>query len=316
MAPCPGTGAGVPNASAGWPQCMGLTASAILSNRSADLLPGLTAAVSFSFADILLKVVFLDGVDALSLATLRGVVVVAFFMIWLRVGSPARQHTRRERMIALGIGLLFSVTMFGLLQAIALLPVSIAILAYFVYPLLTGLAGAATGVDRVGWRALAAAGAAFIGLAMMLGFHLEALAPIGLACAFIAAIARVVTLLLTRAYLNRADARLTTWYSMVPSTVVYLLAVAVVRSWTIPATTIGWGAFLGVTVTTTLSTLLIYISTARIGPFRTALLMNLEPLLTTLFSILLLGETLTMAQAAGAALMIASLVAFQVMRTR
>jgi probable blue pigment (indigoidine) exporter len=219
-------------------------------------------------------------------------------------------------MIALGIGLLFSVTMFGLLQAIALLPVSIAILAYFVYPLLTGLAGAATGVDRVGWRALAAAAAAFIGLAMMLGFHLEALAPIGLACAFIAAIARVVTLLLTRTYLNRADARLTTWYSMVPSTAVYLVAVAVVRSWTIPATTIGWGAFLGVTVTTTLSTLLIYISTARIGPFRTALLMNLEPLLTTLFSILLLGETLTMAQTAGAALMIASLVTFQVTRAR
>jgi drug/metabolite transporter (DMT)-like permease len=42
--------------------------------------------------------------------------------------------------------------------------------------------------------------------------------------------------------------------------------------------------------------------------------MNLEPLLTTLFSILLLGETLTMAQTAGAALMIASLGTFQVMR--
>ncbi len=284
--------------------------------RSADLVPGLTAAVSFSIADILLKLVFIDGMDALSLATLRGVVVVAFFIIWLRVRVPARQHTRRERIIALGIGLLFSVTMFGLLQAIALLPVSIAILAYFVYPLLTGLAGAATGIDRVGLRAFAAAAAAFIGLAMMLGFHLEALAPIGLACAFISAVARVVTLLLTRAYLNRADARLTTWYSMVPSTAIYLLAVAVVRSWTVPSTAIGWGAFLGVTVTTTLSTLLIYISTARIGPFRTALLMNLEPLLTTLFSILLLGETLAMAQIVGAALMIASLVAFQLMRTR
>ncbi len=289
---------------------------AVVSNRFADLIPGLTAAVSFSLADILLKVVFLDGMDALSLATLRGVVVVAFFIVWLRVRPPARRHAPRERMIALGIGLLFSVTMFGLLQAIALLPVSIAILAYFVYPLLTGLAGAATGVDRVGWRAFAAAAAAFTGLAMMLGFHLEALAPIGLACAFIAAIARVVTLLLTRAYLNRADARLTTWYSMVPSTAVYLVAVAVLRTWTLPATAIGWGAFLGVTITTTLSTLLIYISTARVGPFRTALLMNLEPLLTSLFSILLLGETLTMAQAAGAALMIASLAAFQAVRTR
>lgn len=294
----------------------GTTAQAVVPARPSDLLYGVTAAVSFSVADILLKVVFISGMDALSLAGLRGVVVVLFFMVWLRVGPPPRRHTSRERLIALGIGLLFSITMFGLLQSIALLPVSIAILAYFVYPLLTGLAGAATGVDRVGWRALATAFAAFVGLGLMLGFHLESLAPIGLACAFIAAIARVVTLLLTRAYLNRADARLTTWYSMVPSTGVYIAAIAVVGHFSMPNSVAGWGAFLGVTVTTTLSTLLIYISTARIGPFRTALIMNLEPLLTTLFSMLLLGETLTAMQGAGAALMIASLIAFQLVRTR
>ncbi|MFO1026415.1 MAG: DMT family transporter [Acetobacteraceae bacterium] len=291
-------------------------APAVLPRRTSDLLYGVTAAVSFSIADILLKVVFLSGMDALSLAGLRGVVVVLFFMVWLRVGRPPRRHTPRERLIALGIGLLFSVTMFGLLESIALLPVSIAILAYFVYPLLTGLAGAATGVDRVGWRALLAAFAAFIGLGLMLGFHLEYLAPLGLACAFIAAIARVVTLLMTRAYLNQADARLTTWYSMVPSTAVYLVAIAIIGQFSMPQSLAGWGAFLGVTITTTLSTLLIYISTARIGPFRTALIMNLEPLLTTLFSMLLLGETLTLTQGAGAALMIASLIAFQLVRTR
>jgi drug/metabolite transporter (DMT)-like permease len=150
----------------------------------------------------------------------------------------------------------------------------------------------------------------------MLGFHLQALAPLGIACALISAIARVVTLLLTRAYLNKADARLTTWYSMVPSTAVYLVAVGFVGSWHMSDSVAGWAAFLGVTVTTTLSTLLIYLSTARIGPFRTALIMNLEPLLTTLFSILLLGETLTVVQAAGAMLMITSLAAFQTLRTR
>ncbi len=293
-----------------------MSAAAASTSRLADLAPGLIAAVSFSVADILLKIVFKSGMDVLSLASLRGVLVVVFFMLWLRAAPPARAHTARERLIALGMGLMFSVTMFGLLQSVALLPVSIAILAYFVYPLLTGLAGAATGVDRVGWRAILAAVAAFIGLGMMLGFHLEHLAPLGLASAFIAAIARVITLLLTRAYLNRADARLTTWYSMVPSTAVYLLALAWIGSWSVPASAAGWGAFVGVTITTTLSTLMIYISTTRIGPFRTALIMNLEPLLTTLFSMILLNETLTPVQGAGAALMIASLVAFQLMRPR
>ncbi len=282
----------------------------------ADLLPGLVAAVSFSIADILLKVVFASGMDVLSLASLRGVLVVAFFAIWLRLAPAPRQHTSRERLIALGIGLGFSVTMFGLLQSVALLPVSIAILAYFVYPLLTGLAGAATGVDRVGWRALLAALVAFIGLGLMLGFHLEDLAPLGLASAFIAAIARVITLLLTRAYLFRADARLTTWYSMVPSTAVYLIALSSVGTWHQPETAAGWLAFVGVCITTTLSTLLIYISTNRIGPFRTALIMNLEPLLTTLFSMALLGETLSPIQGMGAGLMITALVAFQMLRVR
>lgn len=281
-----------------------------------DLLPGLTAAVSFSIADILLKVVFSDGMDALSLATLRGVLVVVFFMIWLRAAPPPRRHTVRERWIALGIGVLFSVTMFGLLQSVALLPVSIAILAYFVYPLLTGLAGAATGVDRVGWQAMLAAGLAFVGLGMMLGFNLDQLAPLGLACAFIAAVARVVTLLMTRAWLSRSDARLTTWYSMVPSTAIYLVALSTLGSWHQPSSLAGWAAFVGVCITTTLSTLMIYISTNRIGPFRTALIMNLEPLLTTLFSMALLGETLSPVQGAGAALMIASLLAFQLVRAR
>lgn len=290
--------------------------SVAIPRRYSDSLYGITAAASFSITDILLKVAFASGMNALSLATLRGVVVVIFFIGWLRLSPPMRRHTARERWIALGIGLLFSVTMFGLLEAVALLPVSIAILAYFVYPLLTGLAGAVTGVDRVGWRALLAAASAFLGLGMMLGFHVQDLAPLGLACAFIAALARVATLLLTRACLNQADARLTTWYSMVPSTAVYLIALGLVGTWAIPGSVAGWGAFLGVTATSTLSTLLIYISTARIGPFRTALVMNLEPLLTTMASIALLGETMTLAQGAGASLMIASLVAFQMVRGR
>jgi len=60
--------------------------------------------------------------------------------------------------------------------------------------------------------------------------------------------------------------------------------------------------------------LLIYISTNTVGPFRTALVMNLEPLVTTLASIVLLGEVLSPAQALGAGIMMVSLCAFQLRR--
>jgi probable blue pigment (indigoidine) exporter len=116
--------------------------------------------------------------------------------------------------------------------------------------------------------------------------------------------------------LSSTDARVTTWYSMVPSTVIFVAASVAVSEWHLPETGWGWGAFLGVSLTTTLSTLLIYISTNSIGPFRTALMMNLEPLLTLTLSMLLLQEELTLPQLLGAGMMIGSLCAFQFVRPR
>jgi drug/metabolite transporter (DMT)-like permease len=73
-------------------------------------------------------------------------------------------------------------------------------------------------------------------------------------------------------------------------------------------------AFAGWSITTTVSVLLLFVSIGRIGPFRTALTMNLEPLVSTLASIALLGEVLRPIQAAGAAVMLISLCVFQIRR--
>jgi drug/metabolite transporter (DMT)-like permease len=69
-----------------------------------------------------------------------------------------------------------------------------------------------------------------------------------------------------------------------------------------------------VSVTVTIAVLTLFVSTQRIGPFRTALIMNLEPLLATILSAPLLGEVITPLQAMGGAIMLAALVAFQLRR--
>jgi drug/metabolite transporter (DMT)-like permease len=185
--------------------------------RRTGLLPGVASALSFSAADVLGKIVFNDGMDVLSFATARGLLTTLFFWFWLRHAPPSRPHTRRQRIVSLTIGVMSAASTFGLLLAIQLLPLSIAILTYFVYPLLTGLAGAATGIDRVGLRGLLAALAAFIGLAIMLGARLGDVEALGVASALFAAVLRVVTLLIMRQSLRATDARLNTWYSLVPS---------------------------------------------------------------------------------------------------
>jgi drug/metabolite transporter (DMT)-like permease len=202
------------------------------------------------------------------------------------------------------------------LEAVSLLPVSIAILAYFIYPLLTGIAASLTGVERLGPSALLTAAVAFVGLALMLGVGFGGLSVFGLACAFGAALCRVASLLVTRAFLAGTDARVTTWYSMVPSAILFVTVSLVAGVWGVPQNLWGWGAFLGVTITSTLSTLLIYISTNTVGPFRTALALNLEPLVTLIASMALLQEVLSPAQMLGAATMIVALCGFQFARGR
>ena len=280
------------------------------------LLPAITAALSFSITDILLKFVYASGMDVLTLVSLRGMMVVVFFWLWLRIRPPAIRHPPRQKWIAIALGLAFAGIMLGLVAAVSVLPVSIAILTYFIYPLLTGIAAALTGVERLGWRALLTALLAFGGLALMLGVSFSELAPIGLACAIGASVCRVVSLLATRAYLNGTDARLTTWYAMLPSTLLFLALWTTIGGWHPPQTSGGWICFLVISFCSTLSTLMIYVSTNRVGPFRTALVMNLEPLVTVIMSVWLLGETLSAVQAVGAGIMIASLCAFQFMRGR
>jgi drug/metabolite transporter (DMT)-like permease len=60
--------------------------------------------------------------------------------------------------------------------------------------------------------------------------------------------------------------------------------------------------------------LTLFMSINRIGPFRSALIMNLEPLLATVLSAPLLGEVITPLQGLGGAIMLAALVAFQLRR--
>ena len=292
------------------------TSAAIRGPRLGELWPGIIAALSFSGVDVAIKLVYASGMDVMTLVTARGVLGAAYMWLWLRVSPEIRPHTARQRLIALGVGVVFAGTIFGLLKAISLLPVSVAILAYFAYPLLTGLAGAATGVDRLGWPALLTAIAAFLGLGLMLGAEFHNLSTLGIVWALAAAGFRVASLLLTRAYLYDTDPRLTTWYSMVPSTILFMTGAIFIGEWHLPQTLIGWTAFVGVSVGSTLSTLLIYLSTNRIGPFRTAFIMNLEPLVTTILSLVFLGEVLTPLQAIGAAVMIVSLCVFQFARAR
>jgi drug/metabolite transporter (DMT)-like permease len=275
--------------------------------------PGVAAAVVLGVSDVLVKIIAADHVDALTMLSFRSVIGIVFMTVWLRFG-PKPSIDARGRWISLGLGVLFTVLIYCLFRAIELNDVPTAVLTYFAYPLLTGLAAAATGLERLSWRGAACALTAFGGLAIMIGAHPAGLALAGIVYALAAASCRTGVLIVTRAYLVGADARLTTWYSVVAQTVIFVSLSAATRTWHPPQTDAGWAALIGMSLATTAGIVFIFVSTMRIGPFRTALIMNLEPLIATVGSTLVLGEVITPLQAMGSAIMLAALVAFQLWR--
>jgi drug/metabolite transporter (DMT)-like permease len=234
--------------------------------------------------------------------------------LWLRTGARPVALTPAARAIAFGIGVLFAGNVFWLFKAFEIIEVPVTVLTYFVYPLLTGNAAAAIGLEPLSLRGAAAALAALLGLALMIGAHPTGVALAGILFALAAAACRMVILLITRASLFGTDMRLVTWYSILSATAVFVLIALATQNWQAPQTPLGWTALIGSSVAMTVGVSAVFISTVRFGPFRTALFMNLEPLLATLGSAAFLGEGLTPLQGVGGAVMIAALVMFQMRR--
>jgi drug/metabolite transporter (DMT)-like permease len=282
--------------------------------RLAPLVPAIVAASSFACADVLTKVTLHEGADVLTMTLFRGFIGLPMMLAWLTVGARPVPLTPRESWISLGLGVLFAGNVYWLFKAIETVTVPVAVLTYFAYPLLTGIAAALIGIERMGLRGIAAAIIAFLGLALMIGAQPGGIVLVGIVFGLAAASCRVITLLVTRATLTGADPRLITWYSILSATAVFIALALATWNWQAPHSALGWYAMVASSITMTVAVLAVFMSTMRVGPFRTALFMNLEPLLATIGSAVFLGEVITALQAFGGALMIAALVVFQLRR--
>jgi probable blue pigment (indigoidine) exporter len=284
-----------------------------LRDRVHRLAPGIAAGTSLGISDVLAKIVLAGGVDVVSMLSFRSLVGLAFVASWFRFGRRPSANVE-VRIVSMVVGIIFAGLIFCLFKAIDLIDVPTAILSYFTYPLLTGLTAAFAGLEPLRWKGMLCAIVAFCGLALLVEAHPAGFALMGVAYAIGAAACRTAVLLVTRAYLVGADARLTTWYSMLSSTVIFLVASLAQQAWNLPQSSLVWTYLVALSFATTAAILFIFLSTVRIGAFRTAVIMHLEPLTATILSGLVLGQIITPVQALGAIIMLAGLIAFQVWR--
>ena len=267
------------------------------------------ATAAFVGHNLLNKIGSNAGISSPVMIFLRGLLIVIVLLIWLRA---TRQQMRFPLGVVAalgGIALLSVANSFGIVFAIGFIPVGLAILLLYLYPVLTPIFSAALGDSRLSAVQMGGALVAFGGLAIALNIWDLRIDIIGILLGIIGAVSLALNIVISARYMRRLPRLAVLLYLMVVVWVVAAVYVTVDHSLSWPKNSETWLIMGGLMVTYTIAMCSFYLAVDMLTPPRTGLIMNVEPVATIFAAALLLDETLGVWQYVGAAMVIAAVVA-------
>lgn len=271
-------------------------------------LVALVGALAFAPITTLARLAYDAGADGATLVLFRFLVAVLVLWAIILIRRRLPLLPRGAWLKALGAGVCWIGGTYGYLGAVEYIPVSLAAVAIYSFPLVVAALSPFVEKTRLTLLHGLAFCTAFGGLALALGPELSSLDWRGLALAGAGIAGSAGMLLLTARQRPEVDSMTHTFWV----NVVGLAGVGILVNFTgglkLPGTGAGWTAFatiLGIYIIAILSVL----GGAKLaGAARTAMIMNLEPVITLGLAAAVLGEVLGWEQLVGAALVIGAVV--------
>ncbi|MGH9242908.1 MAG: DMT family transporter [Acidimicrobiales bacterium] len=256
--------------------------------------------VSYGFTVLFGKVLARDGVDsatALSLRFLAAAGLVAVVQALRR--GPLRPASGEWLVVVLlgGVGYAIESMLFYLgLQNMGAAAVG---LVFYSYPAFVAVADVAVGQVRPTWRVVAAVALSILGVAGVVAAGGDTrVTALGVVFALGSAVTFTVYMLASHRFVRVSDPWATAVWLSLGAGVSHLARGVVSGSFDIPAAaTIG--PFLGYGVATGVAFAALYAGLPRLGPTRTAVLLNIEVVTTVVLAAVFLDERLLPLQLAG-----------------
>jgi len=283
------------------------------SYRAAGIALALLGVLAFSLKAIVVKLVYRHGVDPVTLLALRMTFALPFFVgaaWWAGRGGPLPPLRGRELALVGALGAL-GYYAGSLLDFTGLQYVTAALgrLVLFLYPTVVVVLSAAFLGTPVTPRVATALAVSYAGIALVLSrawTEGHANVPLGAALIFGGAVAYSVYLVWGSRVVTRTGSMRFTAYAMTAATAVcvgHFLAVRPLAAVVLPAE-----AYALVLLLATVCTVLPVFATAealkRVGANVVAILGSVGPVATILLGFIILGETMTLLQLAGALLVV------------
>lgn len=265
----------------------------------------------FGAGAVLAKLAYNAGSNALTIVTIRTVAAFGWLvlLLWLaRIPLRMPALLRRRAMV---FGVLLVIQTFGLYTAVAEMAPPLALLTFCTYPMLIALVQAATGQESLTLRKIAALVLAFGGLVLTLNTGALEPTAAGVIAATVGSVTFTAMLVLTPRMFPPGDSRPRTAHMSGAASVVLVAACLLTGNVALPTTSSGWIGFWGVCISFPIAITGLFMAIGKVGPTHASLLLNFEPVAVTLFSALVLGQTLSGWQLVGGALVISAIVLIQ-----
>jgi len=212
------------------------------------------------------------------------------------------------------VGVLLTVQSLCITNAVARMPVALALLVFNTFPIALAVLSWASGGDRPNRRAMIAMPVAFAGLALALGARPGTFAGGdhdylgGVLLAGCASLAFGSVLLLTTRWLGAVDGRVRTLLMMVVIVILTLAIGPAVGGFRAPADATGWAglALLALLYSGGITTLFVVLP--RLGVVNNAAVLNFEPIAAMAIAWVVLDQAMVPLQLLGAALVIAAII--------
>jgi drug/metabolite transporter (DMT)-like permease len=287
--------------------------------RSSQLFGSLLVAVAASFYGVgttFSRLAYDGGSNPLTVVLLRSAAFVVLVTILLLILRRSIKVPAGGLFATLWMALTLSMVSLGYQSSVAFIPVSLAALIFYTYPLLVGLFATAVGRDRLTPLKVLALVAAFIGLAMALGPGFGQLDWRGVAGALIAALGMMLTITFSGEAMRGRDTLTMNFYTNLWMVFGFALCTAVAGSFSLPSTETGALGVAGVSISYCIAFTTWFIASRRVTPVRLATLFNIEPLVSIFMAWVVLGERLGTVQLLGVALVIGAVLATTISGSR
>ncbi len=260
------------------------------------------SAVCYGAALPLSRLAYDHGSNALTILTLRFLAVALIVGLWLRVTGGSFAVSTRGMLASVLVGVCFISVSGGTLVSVSYIPVNLAVLVFYTYPMMTLLVVSAMERRRPGIAELVAVTLALLGVALAIQVSFEHLNAAGVAFALLAAVGAATTFIVAARALPSVGTKLMSWYACSVAFVGGAAMTLGLDAVAIPDTAFGIGLIAIIIAIFATAVVTMFVGVKLIGPVRSATLLCLEPVTAIFVAVLVLGEHLKAGQWLGAAL--------------